>query len=65
MREYQIITSGEDGMVFWWSFVAPYNGNDLSHVERQNARDDSKLLVKVDASQIQTVRSNHQIHLTE
>lgn len=32
-REYRIITSGEDGMVFFWNVVAPYNDRDLSKVE--------------------------------
>ena len=23
-REYRLLTAGEDGMIFWWSFKAPY-----------------------------------------
>ena len=29
-REYRVITSGEDGMVYFWNVMADYNGADLS-----------------------------------
>ena len=35
-REYRIVTAGEDGMVFFWNVVAPYNDRDLSKVETQD-----------------------------
>lgn len=34
-REYRIVTAGEDGFVFFWNMLAPYNSNDLSKVEVQ------------------------------
>jgi len=44
-REYRIVSAGEDGMILWWNLVAPYNGNDMSKVDRTNMRDDNKMLV--------------------
>ena len=32
-REYRLITAGEDGNIFWWSFRQSYN-DDLSAIEK-------------------------------
>lgn len=37
-REYRIISSGEDGMIFFWNVLAPYSGNNLENVEYSESR---------------------------
>lgn len=64
-REYRIVTAGEDGTIIWWNLTAPYNGDDLSHVDRSIMREDHKLLVTVRPQQLTPVRSIHEIHLSE
>ena len=44
-KEYRLLSTGEDGMVFFWNVVAPYNGNDLSKVEAPDVRNPLNLLV--------------------
>jgi len=63
-REYRVISGGEDGMVFFWSFMADYNGHDLSKVDVADHRNPASLLVKVNPSHVAPIRSIHEIHLT-
>ena len=65
--EYRIVTSGEDGNVFFWSAIAPYNGNDLRNIEisLQDQRNPMNLLVRVDPRTVPHIRALHQFHLTE
>ena len=46
-REYRIVSAGEDGVVIWWNLTAPYNANDMTHVDRSIMQEDHKLLVTV------------------
>ena len=64
-REYRVITSGEDGMVFFWNVLASFNGNDYSKVENVDMRNPMSLLVKVNPNHVAPIRSIHDIHLTE
>jgi len=64
-REYRIVSSGEDGMIFFWNVLAPYSGNNLSHVESNDMRNPMSLHVKVQPQNVTIPRPVHQIHLTE
>ena len=63
-REYRLLTAGEDGMVFWWSFKAPYI-EDLSAIDKVNMENPQSLFLKVSPSKVQSLQSVHAIHLTE
>jgi len=63
-REYRLISAGEDGFVFFWNVLAPYNSNDLSKVEMQFVQDPMHYFVRVQPSQVQLVRPVHQMNLT-
>ena len=50
-REYRIITSGEDGMVYFWNVIARYNDGDLTKVEEQaSQRTTQNMFVQVQPS---------------
>lgn len=52
-------------MIFFWNVLAPYSGNNLSHVESNDMRNPMSLLVKVQPQNVTIPRPVHQIHLTE
>ena len=51
-REYQLVTGGEDGMVFWWNLRAPYI-TDLSAITPCDFRKPNAMLTRVIASEIE------------
>lgn len=57
-REYQMITAGEDGMIFWWNFEAPYI-TDLSAITPADPRRPNDMLTVVKSNEIETIRSIH------
>ena len=63
-REYQFITGGDDGMVFWWNCNAPII-NDLRAIEPADWRQPNKMLTLASSCQIETIQPIHDIHLTE
>ena len=64
-REYRLLTAGEDGMVFWWSFKAPYI-EDLTAIDKVNMENlPQSLFLKVSPSKVSSLQSIHAIHLTE
>ena len=63
-REYRLLTSGEDGMIFWWSFKSPYI-EDLTSVEQVDTSNPMSMFLKVNPAKVPTLQSIHQIHLTE
>ncbi len=52
-KEYRILSTGEDGNVFFWNVLAPYNKNDLSKVDAPDVRNPMNLLIQVKPSQVQ------------
>ena len=63
-REYRLLTAGEDGMIFWWSFKAPYI-DDLTAINNVNMENPQSLFLKVSPSKVHSLQSVHAIHLTE
>ena len=63
-REYRLITAGEDGNIFWWSFRQSYN-DDLSAIEKVDLTNPMSLFLQVRPLDVPTLQSIHQIHLTE
>ena len=62
-REYRLITAGEDGNIFWWSFRHSYS-DDLSAIDF-DLSNPMNLFLQVNPSSVPTLQSMHQIHLTE
>ena len=63
-REYQFITGGDDGMVFWWNCRAPYI-TDLKAIEPVDWRQPNRMLTLASSYKIESLQAIHDIHLTE
>ena len=57
-REYRLLTAGEDGMIFWWSFKAPYI-EDISAIEQGEDINPITMFVRVNPTKIATLQSIH------
>ena len=57
-REYRLLTAGEDGMIFWWSFKAPYI-EDISAIEQGEVENPVTMFVRVNPTKIATLQSIH------
>ena len=57
-REYRLLTAGEDGMIFWWSFKAPFI-EDLSAIELPEEQSPAAMFIRVNPTKIATLQSIH------